>query len=97
MTRDRSLDDALVAAVAESGANPAETAAIVAAVRAHLEEEAVARDARGDDGDDEGSSGWQGRRWAFAGRIDSLGGRSVRVPESAPEDAWSASGRTDRF
>ena len=33
----------------------------------------------------------------FAGRVESIQGRSVRVPEGAPTDAWAAAGRTDRF
>lgn len=35
--------------------------------------------------------------WRFAGRIDSLQSRRVRIPTDAPNDAWSAAGRTDRF
>ena len=72
-------------------ANDAEAAAIAAAVSAHLarlEAEAAA------DGDEET---WNDRKWSFAGRVDALGGRSVRVPDGAPPDAWSAAGRRDRF
>ncbi|ESP89112.1 hypothetical protein K933_05893, partial [Candidatus Halobonum tyrrellensis G22] len=44
-----------------------------------------------------GTPDWDGKRWAFAGRTDALQGRAVRVPRGAPTDAWTASGRTDRF
>jgi len=69
-----------------------EAAAIAAAVAAHLralEAAAAAADADAD--------GWDGRRWAFAGRLVALGGRPVRVPDAAPTDAWTAAGRSDRF
>lgn len=72
-------------------ANDAEAAAIAAAVSAHLARlEAEAAD---------GAVGesWAGKRWSFAGRVGALGGRSVRVPDGAPTDAWSAAGRRDRF
>ncbi|PSQ49354.1 acc operon protein [Halobacteriales archaeon SW_6_65_15] len=46
--------------------------------------------------DDEAES-WDGKRWAFAGRLRGLQGRAGRVPKRAPTDAWAASGRTDRF
>jgi hypothetical protein len=76
-------------------ADDAEAAAIAAAVGAHLTDRdraaAVAAAASGDE------ETWQGREWAFAGRIDGLQGRSIRVPETTPTDAWTASGRTDRF
>jgi hypothetical protein len=70
-----------------------ETAAIVAAVGAHLRDRAAA--AAASDGDDD--PGWTGRRWTFAGRLDALSGRSVRVPDGAPTDAWTAAGRRDRY
>jgi hypothetical protein len=70
-------------------ADPDEAAAIVAVVNAHLavggiEEETTATD-------------WNARRWAFGGRVASLQQRSVRVPERAPPDPWSAAGRTTRM
>jgi len=97
MAEDTPSDEALYAAVAESNpsADPEEAAAIVAVLRTHLDAEAAAREAEREDestGDE-----WQGRRWAFKGRIRSLQHRSERVPENAPEDPWTASGRTDRF
>nr|WP_144060791.1 acc operon protein [Salinarchaeum sp. Harcht-Bsk1] len=70
-----------------------EAAAIVAAVGAHIRdrEAAAAAAAAG------GEPSWEGERFTFAGRIEQLQGRSVRVPADAPRDAWTASGRTDRF
>jgi len=76
-----------------SAASDDEAAAIVAAVGAHIRDrEAAAAAAAATEEPD-----WQGDRFAFAGRIEQLQGRSVRVPASAPRDAWTASGRTDRF
>ena len=69
-----------------------EAAAIVAAIGAHLHDRAVAAAAAAED-----EETWEGRRWTFAGRLDRLQGRAARVPSSAPTDAWTASGRTDRF
>ena len=88
------LASAVAASVPEAG--PAETAAIVAAVRAHLVDQAAAVAA--DDGeDDEKADEWAGRRWQYAGRIDALQQRRTRVPDDAPSDPWATSGRTDRF
>jgi hypothetical protein len=39
---------------------------------------------------------WDGRRFAFAGRVAKLTGESVRVPDGAPPDPWTAMGRLDR-
>lgn len=69
-------------------ATPEEAAAIVAAIGVHLSHE---------DAEEESEPSWEGDRWKFAGRMEALQGRSVRVPTSAPTDAWTASGRTDRF
>lgn len=90
-------DEALFEAVSESNpsADPEEAAAIVAVIRAQLDAEAAAREATNEDSD--ADRGWQGRRWAFKGRIRSLQHRSDRVPSEAPDDPWTASGRTDRF
>ncbi|WP_144925334.1 hypothetical protein [Halorubrum salsamenti] len=76
-------------------AGDAEAAAIAAAVAAHLrdgERAAAAAAAAADDG-----SGWEGERWSFAGRVDRLQNRSVRVPVDAPTDPWTAAGRADRY
>nr|WP_248896635.1 acc operon protein [Haloplanus sp. XH21] len=74
-------------------ADDAEAAAIAAAIGAHLnDQDAAAAAAAEADGDD-----WCDRRWTFAGRIDALQARSVRVPDGSPTDQWTASGRTERF
>ncbi|SNR48734.1 acc operon protein [Halorubrum vacuolatum] len=73
-------------------ADDAEAAAIAVAVAAHLRDrEAAAAAAR----DTEPT--WNGKRWAFAGRVESLTRRRVRVSEGTPTDAWAAAGRTDRL
>lgn len=77
-------------------ADDAEAAAIAAAVGAHVRDGYLAAAAAAAAAGDEGET-WQGRKWAFAGRIDGLQGRSIRIPETAPTDAWTAAGRTDRF
>ena len=68
-----------------------EAAAIAVAVGAHLHDRAAAAAAETETG------GWEGRRWAFAGRVEMTQEQRVRVPTNAPTDAWAASGRTDRF
>ena len=79
--------------VTPTEADPAETAAVVAAVHAHLRAERAAA-ARGDETEAET---WDGRRWRFAGRTSAVRGRASRVPEGAPTDPWTAAGRADRF
>jgi hypothetical protein len=70
-------------------ADSAEAAAIVAALRAHV----AAGEA---DADDEGPA-WAGEKWTFAGRVEGLQHRRVRVPTHASRDAWTAAGRTELF
>ena len=70
-----------------------EAAAIAAAIGSHLRAQAAVAAAAEDDGEET----WDGKRWAFAGRLRGLQGRDGRVPKSAPTDAWAASGRMDRF
>ncbi|MFB6160027.1 MAG: hypothetical protein ABEJ61_02505 [Haloferacaceae archaeon] len=70
-----------------------EAAAIAAAVGAHLRDRAVAAATAASDDEPD----WDGRRWAFAGRLDALSGRAARVPDGAPTDAWTAAGRRDRY
>jgi hypothetical protein len=70
-------------------ADDAEAAAIAAAVRAHISAD--------DDEETASDRGWTGRRWRFRGRVDALQRRRVRVPTAAPQDAWTAAGRTDRL
>ncbi len=66
-----------------------EMAAIVAALNTHLQAsngtDAVATDR------------WEAARWLLTGRIQSLQHRQVRFPATAPPDAWTAAGRTDRY
>ncbi|ESS06128.1 MAG: hypothetical protein A07HB70_01676 [uncultured archaeon A07HB70] len=69
-----------------------EAAAAVAAVYAHLRAERAAAAASGRTGET-----WDGERWRFAGRAETLRGRTVRVPDGAPTDRWTAAGRTDRL
>lgn len=70
-----------------------EAAAVMAAIAAHIRDLELAAAAA-----DEETESWEGKRWAFAGRIASIdGGTNRRVPRSAPTDAWTASGRRDRF
>ena len=90
-------DDAVAASLdglsIPDDANDAEAAAIAVAVAAHLRDrEAAAAAAAADDG-----SSWDGKRWSFAGRVESLTRRRVRVPEGTPTDAWTAAGRADRL
>ena len=75
-------------------ANDAEAAAIAVAVAAHLRDREAAAAAAAD-GDAEPS--WDGDRWSFAGRVERLQGRSVRVSDGAPADPWTAAGRSDRL
>lgn len=70
-------------------ASAEEAAAIATAIDAHLRAEAV------EEGDQTDS--WAGKRWGFRGRIHALQHRTVRVPLSAPTNAWAAAGRTDRY
>jgi hypothetical protein len=74
-------------------ADDAEAAAIAAAVGAHLTDQQAAAAAAAA----ETEPTWEGKRWAFTGRMESIQGRSIRVPEGAPTDAWAAAGRADRF
>ena len=74
-------------------ADDAEAAAIAAAVAAHLRDGELAAAAAATDEE----TGWEGKRWAFADRVDRLTGRTVRVPAGAPTDPWTAAGRADRF
>jgi hypothetical protein len=75
-------------------ADDAEAAAIAAAVGAHVHDGDVAAAAAAAGTE---TADWRGKEWTFAGRIDGLQGRSIRVPQTAPTDDWTAAGRTDRF
>jgi hypothetical protein len=76
-------------------ASASEAAAISAAMGAHLRDQqaAAAVTERSDDSDD----GWDGERFAFAGRLDGVGIGSRRVQRTVPTDRWTAAGRTDRY
>ncbi|MFC4988371.1 MULTISPECIES: hypothetical protein [Saliphagus] len=70
-----------------------EAAAIAAAVGAHLRDREAAAAAAAADTEET----WDGKRWAFSGRIRAQQRRHARVPREAPTDPWAAAGRTDRF
>jgi hypothetical protein len=70
-----------------------EAAAIAAVLSAHLRDQEVAAAAAAQSTEET----WQGRKWAFAGRVDALNGRTVRVPNGTPTNAWVAASRADRF
>ena len=79
-------------------ATPEEAAAIAAAVGAHLRDQraaATAAAAAAAAADEEPT--WDGRRWAFAGRLEGIGDDSKRVPHGTPTDPWTAAGRAERF
>ena len=92
------VDESLIAAVTEAlpSASSSEAAAIATVLGAHLRDQRVAAAAAmarsGDDGPN-----WEGREWTFSGRIERTQHRTVRVRDDAPDDAWSAAGRTDRM
>ena len=70
-----------------------EAAAIAAAIGAHLHDHALAVAAAAAASEET----WDGKRWAFGGRIRTQQQRRVRTPRNAPSDPWTAAGRTDRF
>ena len=72
-------------------ADRAEAAAIASAIGAHLTDRELAAERPAEE------DSWQGGQWAFAGKVESTGGCTIRVPRSAPTDGWTAAGRTDRF
>lgn len=75
-----------------SDATPKETAAITAAVGAHIRDlEAAATAAASQEETDT----WERERFQFAGRLAALSGRPRRVPRGTPTDRWTAAGRLD--
>lgn len=98
MTEGESAGGASTAQFAErltlpDNADEAEAAAIAAAVAAHIRDlEAAAAAAAASE-----EQGWDGKRWGFAGRVESLQRRTVRVRDGTPTDAWSAAGRSERL
>jgi hypothetical protein len=91
------LEAALLERVAAAvpNADVEEAAAIAASISAHVSDQAAAAAASAEDGDT--GPNWEDRQWGFAGRIEQTQRRTIRVPSSAPDDAWSAAGRTDRM
>lgn len=73
-------------------ASPDEAAAITAAVERWLAAEAEATGS-----ETPSAESWDGRRFAFAGRLVKLTDEPVRVPNGAPTDPWTAAGRSERF
>jgi hypothetical protein len=74
-------------------AGESEAAAIAAAVGAHIrDQEAAAAAAEAEE-----EESWEGKRWAFAGKVESLQRRTVRLREGTPTDAWTAAGRSERL
>jgi len=69
-------------------ASARESAAIAAAIAEYIDEETAETDSE---------ESWNGKRFAFAGRIRAVTGVSRRVPRNAPTDEWTAAGRADRF
>lgn len=86
------MSESMDGLVVPDDADDEEAAAIAAAVAAHLRDQEVAAAAVADE-----EETWDGKRWAFAARIEALQDRTVRVPDGAPTDAWAAASRTDRF
>ncbi|AUV82228.1 acc operon protein [Salinigranum rubrum] len=70
-----------------------EAAAIAAVLSAHLRDQEVAAAAAASDTEET----WQDRKWTFAGRVDALQGRTTRVPDGTPTNAWVAASRAERF
>ena len=70
-------------------ATDAEAAAIVASISSHLQQEAAAGESA--------EPNWDGKRWAFAGRMRATLRTDVRVPLNAPTDPWTAANRSDLF
>ena len=93
---EQSEGDSLVdRLVLPDDADATEAAAIAAAIGAHIRDQHAAAAAAAAEHDEEES--WQGKRWGFAGRVESLQRRTVRVRDGTPTDAWSAAGRSDRL
>ncbi|WP_435115011.1 acc operon protein [Halolamina sp. C58] len=90
MTDERSLADRLTL---PDDADEAEAAAIAAAVGAHIRDGEAAAAAAAESE----AESWQGKRWGFAGRVESTQRRTVRVRDGTPTDAWSAAGRSERL
>jgi hypothetical protein len=79
------------------GASPEEAAAIIAALGAHLRDQRAAAVAAAAADEADEAEDWDGRRWAYAGKLEGLRRSARRVPHGTPTDPWAAAGRADRF
>ncbi len=75
-------------------ATPPQIAAIAAAVGTHIRDQEITLAHEADTDEEET---WDGRRFAFAGRLEGLSGHGSRVPHEAPTDKWTATGRQERY
>jgi hypothetical protein len=76
-------------------ASPDEAAALAAALGAHIADQEAAAAAAAADGE-VAEETWDGKRFAFAGRLAAVSGRGRRVPHGTPTDPWTAAGRLER-
>lgn len=89
-SNERPAAEELAAAIPDDASSD-EAAAIAVALGSHLADRERAAAATSE------TVTWDGKRWAFAGRLRGLGHRPVRIPLDAPSNAWAASGRADRL
>jgi hypothetical protein len=73
-------------------ATPEELAAIAIVLDNYLQAEQEAAE-HGEDS----TESWDGKRFAYAGRIEALTGTPRRVPRGAPTDNWTAAGRLENL
>ena len=91
-TPDPTLVEAVVEAVPSATADQA--AAIAVAISAHMTDRQRAAAAA----ESEPEPSWDGKQWAYAGRIQQTLKRDLsRVPRGTPTDEWTAAGRADRL
>lgn len=76
-----------------------EEIAIASAIMALLRSERTATANGTSAGAKRNGVSWNERGWSFTGRLDIQGEDldAIRVPQTAPQDAWTAAGRADRF
>jgi hypothetical protein len=70
-----------------------EAAAIAAAIGAHLRDQEVAAAAAASAS--EAAESWDGTRFKYAGRLETVTGTARRVPRNAPTDGWTTAGRLE--
>ena len=70
-----------------------EAAAIAAAIGAHLQDQEVAAATAASAADAE--EDWNGTRFKYAGRLETVTGTARRVPRNAPTDGWTTAGRLE--